>query len=212
MELEDRLQWVNILSGSFSKSKLTNLHPKAQREAHFELGITLSLFLWPSLSLAVANQWGGPDSASKREMFASAAIDLLKENLDADEAWIEEFLLQVMLDEFEVNVDDESGADVAEQICRLRKDCGKGNFEEVVALKERWESRKGNEVGGIFQKREGGEEDDGEDDESSGSEEDEEDEDMDVDMDEAPQLVRTREAVVPEVDEDGFTKVTKKKR
>lgn len=136
-------------------------------------------------------------------MFASATIDLLKENPDSDEAWIEEFLLQVMLDEFEVNVDDESGADIAEQICRLRKDCARGNFAEVVALKERWE-KKGNEVGALFQRKE---DDEGEEDESSGSD----DGDMDVDMDEAPQLVR-REPVAPEVDEDGFTKVTKKKR
>jgi len=135
-------------------------------------------------------------------MFASATIDLLKENPDSDEGWIEEFLLQVMLDEFEVNVDDESGADVAEQICRLRKDCVRGNFAEVSALKERWE-KKGNEVGALFQRKE---DEEGEEDESSGS-----DEDMDVDMDEAPQLVR-REPVAPEVDEDGFTKVTKKKR
>lgn len=140
-------------------------------------------------------------------MFASAAIDLLKETPDADEEWIEEFLLQVMLDEFEVNVDDESGADVAEQICRLRKDCGKGNFAEVMAMKERWESRRGNEVAALFERKEA---EDGED-ESSDSEEDEDDDDMDVDMDEAPQLVR-REPVAPQVDEDGFTKVTKKKR
>lgn len=142
-------------------------------------------------------------------MFASAAIDLLKENPDADEEWIEEFLLQVMLDEFEVNVDDESGADVAEQLCRLRKECGRGNFAEVLAMKERWESRRGNEVAALFERKEG---EDGEEDESSGSEEGEDDEDdMDVDMDEAPQLVR-REPVAPQVDEDGFTKVTKKKR
>ena len=37
-------------------------------------------------------------------------------------------------------------------------------------------------------------------------------EDEDVDMDEAPPLVRAREPVVPEIDEEGFTKVTKKKR
>ncbi|CZR52037.1 related to TSR2 Twenty S rRNA accumulation protein [Phialocephala subalpina] len=178
----------------------------AKCQAQFELGITLSLFFWPSLSLAVTNNWGGPDSSDKREWFAQTTIDLLNENPDADGEWIETFLLQVMLDEFEVNVDDESGYEVAEQILRLRKDCGKGEFKEVEEMKAKWDGKGGKEdVGKLFEKKERNEEDD----ETDGSEEDEDD---DVEMEEVPQLVRVREPVVPEVDEDGFTKVTKKKR
>lgn len=180
---------------------------KESRKAQFELGITLALFFWPSLSLAVTNQWGGPDSAEKREWFAQTTIDLLNENPDADSAWIEEFLLQVMLDEFEVNVDDESGFEVAEQIVRMRKDCGRGNFEEVRAMKERWDQRGGRDVlSGQFKEQQRAEEED----ETDASED--EDDQGDVDMDEAPQLVRVKEKVIPEVDEEGFTKVTKKKR
>jgi pre-rRNA-processing protein TSR2 len=178
-------------------------------KAEFELGVTLSLFFWPSLSLAVVNHWGGPDSKDKREWFAQTTIDLLNENPDADLEWIEEFLLQVMLDEFEVNVDDESGFEVAEQILRLRKDCSKGDFREVHTMKEKWDRKGGEDVGKLFEKKERNEEDD----ETDGSEEDSDDEEKeDVDMDEAPPLVRVKEPVIPEVDEDGFTKVTKKKR
>ncbi|KAE9380602.1 hypothetical protein N431DRAFT_449362 [Stipitochalara longipes BDJ] len=180
-------------------------------KAQFELGITLSLFFWPSLSLAVVNNWGGPDSKDKREWFAQTTIDLLNENPDADLEWIETFLLQVMLDEFEVNVDDESGFEVAEQILRLKKDCSKGDFREVLAMKEKWDRKGGEDIGKLFEKKERNEEDD----ETDGSDEDideDEDENEDVDMDEAPPLVRVKEPVVPEVDEDGFTKVTKKKR
>ena len=67
----------------------------------------------------MTNHWGGSDSAEKREWFAQATIDVLNDEPDADTVWIEEFLLQVMVDEFEVNVDDESGFDVAEQIVRM---------------------------------------------------------------------------------------------
>ena len=140
-----------------------------------------------------------------------ANVDLLNENPDADGEWMETFLLQVMLDEFEVNVDDESGYEVAEQILRLRKDCAKGDFRQVVAMKEKWDRKggKSEDVGKLFEKRERNEEED----ETDGSEEDSGDEDDgDVDMDEAPPLVTVKHAVVPEVDEDGFTKVTKKKR
>lgn len=181
---------------------------KATNQAHFELGTTLSLFLWPSLTLAVTSHWGGPESASKREWFAQQTIDLLNETPDADAEWLEEFLLGVMLDEFEVNVDDESGFEVAEQIMRIKKDCGKGEFGEVAAMKERWDRKggRGEDVGKIFEKRERSEEED----ETSGSEDEDEEGGADVEMDEAPPLVRVKEAA--EVDEDGFTKVTKKKR
>ncbi|CAG8949676.1 hypothetical protein HYFRA_00003995 [Hymenoscyphus fraxineus] len=178
----------------------------AKCQAQFELGCTLSLFLWPSLTLAVTNSWGGPDSASKREWFAQQTIDLLNETPDADAEWLEEFLLGVMLDEFEVNVDDESGFEVAEQIMRIKKDCAKGEFGEVMGMKERWDAKAGKEdVEKMFEKKERGEEED----ETSGSDEDDEG-GADVEMDEAPPLVRVKEPA--EVDEDGFTKVTKKKR
>jgi len=178
-----------------------------QCQAHFELGLTLALYTWPSLSLAVTNNWGGPDSEEKRQWFVGATIDVLKENPDEDSEWIETFLLQVMLDEFEVNVDDESGYDVAEQIVKLRGQCARGEFAEVLEMRRKWEAKGGKsaDLGKMFEKRERREEDD----ETDGSEDDEEE---DVDMEEAPPLVRVREPVVAEVDEDGFTKVTKKKR
>lgn len=156
----------------------------------------------------MTNHWGGPDSAEKREWFAQATIDVLNDEPDADTVWIEEFLLQVMVDEFEVNVDDESGFDVAEQIVRMRRDCGKGDFSEVRALKERWDQRGGRDV---VQSQFKEQQRDEADDETDGSDEDEDEGMEDVEMDEAPQLV-AKEKPIPEVDEDGFTKVTKKRR
>jgi len=78
-------------------------------------------------------------------------------------------------------------------------------------MKEKWDGKggKSEDVGKLFEKKERNEEED----ETDGSEEDSDDEeDEDVDMGEAPPLVKVKEPIVPEVDEDGFTKVTKKKR
>ena len=194
------------VSPKLAASKLTCDTEKAQ--AHFELGITLALFFWPELSLAVTNQWGGPESTGKREWFAQATVDLLKETPDADAEWIETFLLQVMLDEFEVNVDDDSAYEIGEQIVRLRKDCGRGNFAEVQSMRTKWEARGGREVISGFQNNGDveAEETDGEG--ESGDEEG----DVDMDMDEAPPLLRARERAVPEVDEDGFTTVPNRRK
>jgi pre-rRNA-processing protein TSR2 len=163
------------------------------------------------LTLAVQNQWGGPDSSDKRDWFAGAIVELFSERPDTDIEDVETMLLQVMLDEFEVNVDDESGLEVAEQIIRVRRDCGKGDFTEIAQLKERWEKK---EKGGKqveFKRVERGEDDDDTDWDSDDLEEtDEEYEDGDVGMSDAPPVRKGKPA--PEVDEDGFTKVTGKKK
>ena len=122
--------------------------------------------------------------------------------------WVETFLLQVMLDEFEVNVDDDSGFEVAEQMMRIRKDCERGDFTEVRALKERWDSRNESDFEGSFKMVHRDEEED----ETDGSLDGDDDGDVEMEMDGAPPLVRVKGKTEPEVDEEGFTKVTKKKR
>ncbi|KAJ2892005.1 putative pre-rRNA-processing protein TSR2 [Zalerion maritima] len=201
----------------------TDPSPK-QIQSNFEQAVSLSLFTWPALTLAVQNNWGGPDSEDKRAWFSGAIVDhfpdlsttpdalkLLrtsKPNEDEPDAeTVEEVLLQVMLDEFEVNVDDESGFAVAEQIIRLRKLCAKGKFEEVDDLAKKYAVSKGKVV--IFQRGKDQEEEDEWEDESSS------DDDEDVEMDEAPPLVGSTQPkgdFAPEVDDDGFTTVTRKKR
>lgn len=169
----------------------------------------MSLSLWPALTLAVQNQWGGPDSSDKRDWFAGAIADLFSSRPDTDIEDVETVLLQVMLDEFEVNVDDGSAFEVAEQVMRLRRDCGKGEFAEVAELKQGWEKKgkAGKDV--VFKKVERGEDEDDTDWDSDDLED--EDEDGDVEMAEAPSH-QPKEKTAPEVDEDGFTKVTGRKK
>jgi pre-rRNA-processing protein TSR2 len=173
----------------------------------------------------VQNNWGGADSSDKRDWFAGAVVDLFPDlskptatttntntstaaeqtdDGEPDSAYVEEFLLQVMLDEFEVNVDDDSSYEVAESILRVRGECLKGKFDEVEALRKRWEGKKGGKV--VFKQAE---DEDAETDWDTDSDEDEEDDD--VEMGDAPPPA-PKEKPQPEVDEDGFTKVTKKKR
>ncbi|KAJ4393207.1 rRNA accumulation- protein [Gnomoniopsis smithogilvyi] len=194
--------------------------PSAEtRQSRFEQSVALSLALWPALTLAVQNNWGGPDSADKRDWFAGQVAEAFPaftasnitsttttapaaDDSEPDAEYIEELLLQVMVDEFEVAVDDESSYDVAMEIIRLRGQCRSGNFEEVDRLLERWMARKGQKV--VMKKGEDEEQDTDWDDTDGSDEEDEE-------MGEAPALVEKKEKAVPEVDEDGFTKVTRKR-
>ncbi|KUI69516.1 Pre-rRNA-processing protein TSR2 [Cytospora mali] len=206
----------------------------ATRQSRFEQGVALSLNLWPALTLAVQNNWGGPDSADKRDWFAGQVVeqfpDLSSSSSSStstpapapagatkkaeDEAadgepdieYVEELILQVMLDEFEVNVDDDSAFDVATEIMRLRTQCARGNFEDVDKLLTRWQSRKGAKVEGLFKKGEDQDNDTDWDDTDG-------EEGSDDDMDDAPPLVEAprKEKPPPEVDDDGFTKVSRKR-
>lgn len=164
----------------------------------------------------MTNELGGPDSADKRDWLAGAVSDLFPpfpaapptaattaRDDDIDNTYIQEFLQGVMEDEFEVVVEegDPSLWKVAEQIVRTRKGCAAGDFSSVGLLRERWAENKGRKV----EYERGGDEDGESSDEDSESEGG-----ADLDMDEAPALVREKEE--PEVDEDGFTKVTRKKK
>lgn len=118
---------------------------------------------------------------------------------------VETTLLQVMVDEFEVNVDDDSAYEVAQQVMRLRTSTLQADFAEVDELYSSWLTRGGSSRV-QFQQVEA---DDGE--EETESSDEEEDADMNDNVDALPARP-TKEREPPPVDEDGFTKVVRKTR
>ncbi|KAJ4298901.1 rRNA accumulation- protein [Kalmusia sp. IMI 367209] len=180
-----------------------------QAQNKFDLGIWHTLFNWPTLTVAVQNQWGGPDSSDKRDWLAGQISELFISEPLTDSEDVEVMLLQVLEDEFGVRLEDETEVGVARDIMAIRKEVGEGDFKTVVALQERWERRKGKEVSTgsvqVVERDQEGEWD---------SVDEESDEDEDVEMGDAPQLVAApvREKPKPVVDEEGFTKVVGKKR
>ncbi|PHH81457.1 hypothetical protein CDD82_737 [Ophiocordyceps australis] len=190
------------------------------RQSNFEQSVVYALHLWPALTLAVTNSWGGPDSSDKRDWFAGAIVDLFPAFIDVSAAssasnepdieHVETVLLQVMLDEFEVNVDDDSAAEVAAQIIRSRSQCALGHFDHVIVLRERFLTRNGHKVDHLFHKAQDADQDtDWESDDDDDDAQDDE-ENADVAMLDAPPV--HKEKPLPQVDQDGFTMVTKKKR
>lgn len=179
----------------------------AQLQAAFDSSIWYLLSLWPALHTAVQNSWGGPSSADKRDWFAGAVSELLTSNPGTDHDDLVVFLLQIMQDEFDCMVEDESEEDIAQQILGVRKRVlEEGDIVKAREIEERWKSR-----GKVKVEFREAEDDEDSEDEFEGFG----DVDGDVEMEDAvPELVevKSREKMEPEVDEDGFTKVTKKKR
>jgi pre-rRNA-processing protein TSR2 len=202
-----------LLATQSSSANYAQPQPTPQKiSAHTDLAISLTLHLWPALTLAVQNEWGGPSSSDKRDWFAGAISDLFISNPQTDAQDLEDFMEQIMGDEFECVVDDGSLEEAAGAIVRLREQCLRGEFGEVETLQRTWEENKrrgetGNSAG-PFRKVEVDQETDDEDGDEDGDGEEDEDEVMG----EAPELVRAPwQKVKPEVDEEGFTKVVGKR-
>ncbi|KAI9840445.1 MAG: hypothetical protein M1837_001601 [Sclerophora amabilis] len=197
--------------GQESQSGGTAWAPTADKiQAKFELGVSIALFNWSALGLAVQNQWGGSDSEGKREWFVGAIIQMFEDRPQTELEDVESTLLQVMLDEFDVNVDDDTAYQLAEQIMRFKKMTLVGDFIEVDKLHESWLAKKGRSDLN-FQRVDRAEDDD-ETDWDTDDSEDEEEEDVEmVDASAAAHPVQ-KEKQVPKVDEDGFTEVVGKKK
>ncbi|KAI2794548.1 hypothetical protein POX_a01147 [Penicillium oxalicum] len=182
--------------------------PATDAASFLDLAITLVLNNWPALTLAVQSNWGGPTSGDKRDWLCGAISDMLKERPETDAEDLEDVLIQVMNDEFEVLVDDESAGNVALEIMEYKAQTARGEFGAIRGLWEKWQQKSSQRAAAtsMFKQvdtRDGDQETD----------DDEEDSDVeDVEMGDAPTLVRApREKVEPEVDEDGFTMVKKKR-
>jgi len=180
----------------------------------FARGVIARLAIWPTLRVAVQEGWGGPSSVAKRTWLASEVVDAFTSpgasSGTPDEQWIEEMLLQVMADEYEVRVEDGSAEGVSRDIVKLWETSRTGDVLGVVeGFEKKAESMSKTRTQTVTVVDT--EEVDGD---SDGDDEDWEDEDAGDDAEEAPQLVdsRRREKEEPEVDEDGFTMVKKKGR
>ena len=159
------------------------------------------------MSIAIQNQWGGADSADKRDWLAGAVSEVFSNNPGTDALDVEVVLLQALEDEFGVRLEDETEVQVAKNIMQIRTETLEGDFSSVNALQQKWADRKGKEVGTgkvrIEEREQEGEWD---------SVDEESDEYDDVDMEDAPAPVPSKPKAEPEVDEEGFTKVVGKKR
>ena len=167
-----------------------------------DAGIWYSLCLWPALDVAIRESWGGPDSGDKRDWFAGEVSQLLTSRPTTDHDDVVVFLLQVMQDEFECDVEDDSEEEVARSILAVRtRVLVEGDLGVVGELEQRWRSmgQVKVEFGGQMEDEGEGESDE---DEADGEEEDQQP------HDEAPKLVRARAKAPREIDDDGFEKVT----
>jgi pre-rRNA-processing protein TSR2 len=127
---------------------------------------------------------------------------------------VETTLLQVMSDEFEVNVEDDTAYQVAQVIMNIRTTTQGGDFSLVNKLHSEWVAKSGKPAA-IFKEVERSVDEDNTDEDGVDLEDSTGDEDGDVEMGDDPAETdppKIRQNPGPEVDEDGFTKVVSRKK
>jgi len=193
--------------------------PDQDLQTPFANSIWYTLSLWPALQTAIANSWT-PSASDKRDWLAATLADLFTTQPSTDHDDLCEVLLQVMSDEFGVDVEDDSEEVVAWEIIVLRRRIvGEGDLGALGEVEQRWKNR-GRRKDEIVTVDDGtlelgsDEEWNGFEDEDGGVQIDAGNGDRDVEMGDAPALVPVarKEKPAPEVDDEGFTKVVGKKR
>eukprot|EP00878_Enallax_costatus_P022436 GHUV01023801.1.p1 GENE.GHUV01023801.1~~GHUV01023801.1.p1 ORF type:complete len:135 (+),score=20.11 GHUV01023801.1:47-451(+) len=87
---------------------IAQLSPEAK--AGFEEGVGLIFSQWTALVLAVENQWGGPDSATKADYFIEDIIEWFYKKKEHYVDDLEMELADTLLEDFQVEAEDGSPA------------------------------------------------------------------------------------------------------
>lgn len=179
-----------------------------KQQARFELGVSMMIYKWGALDVAVENQWGGPDSAEKRDWITAIIVDLFKTEKVVETILIEETLLYAMVDEFDTNVEDDSAVFIANGIIELYKQCQALDYSTVESLYLAWQEKQKNKSNKrVVQVKDDPLNPDVSDSEDEEDYDEEESQDVDMDVDEQQQTNPE-----PIIDEDGFEVVQKKGR
>lgn len=192
----DPTDYVEVENGTLT-------FPNEKQQAKFELGVCMAVYKWEELATAVENSWGGPKSAEKRDWISGIVIDLFKESSAVDIQLIEETLLYAMVDEFDVQVDNDSALEIAALVMAFYKQVQEQKYDHIDALYARWQEKRNTQE----EKRHVHIEEDPNNPDDSDSEDDDNNEDnMDIDED------RVEHKEEPIIDDDGFQLVQKKGR
>ncbi|CAO3613209.1 unnamed protein product [Mucor hiemalis] len=168
----------------------------------FEEGASYILHNWTALKLAVEQDWGGVESGEKREWSIDVIVDHFGKHgkkLDNDE--IEDILIQIMNDEFNATLEDDSPYLVAKHLVNLYNQCINGNFTEVERLREKAKTQNSFVASTCVKQGDDSDDEEGDDVQGGDSNENNKDEEDD-DMEEVPEE--------PTVDADGWEIVRRK--
>ncbi|KAG7332706.1 hypothetical protein KOW79_004540 [Hemibagrus wyckioides] len=97
----------------------------------FSEAVRAVLETWPVLQIAVDNGFGGVYSQQKADWMVDAVQQYFHDNSDLEQDEVEDFLSELMNNEFDTMVDDGSLPQVAQKVCVMFQQCKQGKLSEV---------------------------------------------------------------------------------
>ncbi|KAJ8257766.1 hypothetical protein GJAV_G00189460 [Gymnothorax javanicus] len=104
--------------------------PLSAREVFTE-AVRAVLETWPVLQIAVDNGFGGVYSQQKADWMVGVVQQYFHENANLEQYEVEDFLADLMNNEFDTVVDDGSLPQVASQVSQFYSQCKQGKLSEV---------------------------------------------------------------------------------
>ncbi|XP_066470264.1 pre-rRNA-processing protein TSR2 homolog [Tiliqua scincoides] len=180
--------------------------PKQEARGLFQKGVEAVLGSWPVLQIAVENGFGGTYSQEKAEWMVGAVEQYFQSNANLEQEEVEDFLAELMNNEFDTIIEDGSLVQVSQQLCLFFSQCQQGDreavHEAIARLKQKAKAAKM-----AAAKSQPAEE--------SSSEEEQEAEEEAMDCSAAPSMNGSQPSLSPppgpDGGEDGWTLVKKKK-
>lgn len=214
-----------IRSAAEARARLLTPQTRAMDEVHvstFARGLKAVFSRWTALQLAIVNAWGGTNSEEKAKEAEEEVLAWFLSRKTKDVLELEDLLVEILGDDFNVCCEDNSPAEVAKVAWAMYEQCAEGNYASVTQMeatplpREAIERSKQIEEDRRWTMNGGGDMDMGDSSSDDGSDED--DEGMDAD-DLADQLggafnvhangddSQQRSSRAPVVDDDGWTTV-----
>ena len=97
-------------------------------------GVTLVFARWTALQLAIANQWGGPDSQEKARELVEKTVQWLCETKEVYADELEELLDAELFDHWNTQAEDESPRDVSQLVTKIFYETVRNQGETVDFL------------------------------------------------------------------------------
>ncbi|XP_003215767.1 pre-rRNA-processing protein TSR2 homolog [Anolis carolinensis] len=120
--------------------------PSAEPRGLFGQGVEALLNSWPVLQIAVENGFGGAYSQEKAEWMVGAVEQYFQSNADLEPDEVEDFLAELMNNEFDTMVEDGSLTQVSQQLCLFFRQCQHGDGaavrEAIVRLAQKKQEAK----------------------------------------------------------------------
>jgi pre-rRNA-processing protein TSR2 len=93
---------------------------------------------WTALGLAVANQWGGPESESKAEQLLEETLQLFEAHgSHVSHSYLSQLLAEAMSDDFCVQLEDDSDQQLASELIALHSDCLSNSLSKAQDVLQR---------------------------------------------------------------------------